>query len=99
MPVRSRMMDKPLYMLDLETAADASPTSLVLPRRTLWARVFRVSSGYVCYQIVSYFQGMQGNILTQNQGTVLQIAPAIMGPPKGEVSGPSVLAATCLTVS
>lgn len=44
-PVRIRIMDKPLYMLDLETAADASPTSLVFPRRTLWARVLRVSSG------------------------------------------------------
>lgn len=37
--------------------------------------------------------------LTQNHGTVLQIAPAIMGPPKGEESGPNSFAASCLTVS
>lgn len=47
MPVRSRMMGKPLYMLALETALDASPISLVFPRRTLCARVLRVSNGYV----------------------------------------------------
>ena len=44
-PVRIRMIDSPLYMLDLATAADASPTSLVFPSKTLWARVLRVSRG------------------------------------------------------
>lgn len=45
MPVRNRMIDMPLYMLDLETAAEASPTCLVFPSRTLCARVLRVSRG------------------------------------------------------
>lgn len=44
-PVRIKMIDSPLYMLDLATAADASPTSLVFPSNTLWARVLRVSRG------------------------------------------------------
>lgn len=47
MLVRSMMIDRPLYMLDLATATDASPISLDLPSSTLCARVFRVSSGYV----------------------------------------------------
>lgn len=46
-PVRRRITDIPLYMLDLATAAEASPTSFDLPRRMLWARVLRVSRGYV----------------------------------------------------
>lgn len=44
-PVRIRMIERPLYMLDLATAAEASPTSEVFPSSTLWARVFLVSSG------------------------------------------------------
>ena len=44
-PVRMRMIESPLYMLDLATAADASLMSLVFPSNTLCARVFRVSSG------------------------------------------------------
>ena len=44
-PVRIRIIERPLYMLDLATAADASPTSEVFPSSTLCARVFLVSSG------------------------------------------------------
>lgn len=46
-PVRIRMMEMPLYMLDLATAREASPISFVLPSKTLCARVLRVSRGYV----------------------------------------------------
>lgn len=42
--VRIKETDRPLYMLDLDTANEASPISFVLPKRILWARVFRVSS-------------------------------------------------------
>lgn len=41
----------------------------------------------------------EGTRHTQNHGTVLQIAPAIMGPPKGDPSVPSSLEAICFTVS
>ena len=44
-PVRIRIIDKPLYMLDFATATEASPISFVLPSKTLCARVLRVSSG------------------------------------------------------
>lgn len=44
-PVRMRMIERPLYMLDLATAIEASPISLVLPSKTLCARVLRVSRG------------------------------------------------------
>ena len=43
--------------------------------------------------------GIMVAVLTQNHGTVLQIAPAIMGPPNGDLSGPSSFDATCFTVS
>ena len=104
MPVRNRMIDKPLYMLALETALDASPISSVFPRRTLCARVLRVSNGYVwSSKSVSKPGSSEREVgasqLTQNHGTVLQIAPAIMGPPNGEESGPNSFAASCLTVS
>lgn len=46
--VRAIITDRPLYIPDLGTAADASPISFDLPSRTLCARVFLVSMGYVC---------------------------------------------------
>jgi hypothetical protein len=56
-------------------------------------------SPHPVYIVSSECEGETVKGHTQNHGTVLQIAPAIMGAPNGDLSEPSSLAATCLTVS